>query len=136
MTATALPVDRATIENLRKKVPDLSEVELPSMPSIQDVGKSADEAVQRLLGRRRRPIWPWIAAGLVVTALVGIAAAYVAWFRRPAWGANGGATKTFAIDGQEAEPREAPGHGRSPVVDMAPDGEMASGSETGPDATA
>jgi hypothetical protein len=135
MSAPALPVDRATIDSLRKQVPDLSEIELPSLPSMQDVSKSADEAVQRLLGRRRRPIWPWIAIGLGLVALVGVVAAYVAWFRRPAWGDDGGATKTFAIDDDMTEPGEGPSEDRSPV-NVAPDGEMASGSETGPDAAA
>lgn len=86
MTAIVLPdIDRSTIEELRKKIPNLTEIELPSMPSMQEVGKTADETIDRLLGRQRSPVWPWIAAGLGVVALIGAVAAWFTWFRRPTW---------------------------------------------------
>jgi hypothetical protein len=86
MTAIVLPdIDRSTIEDLRKRIPDLSEIELPSLPSIEHVGRTADDTIDRLLGRKRAPVWPWIAAGIGLVAVVGAVAAYFAWFRRPTW---------------------------------------------------
>jgi hypothetical protein len=83
MTAFVLPeIDRSTVDELRKKFPNLSEIELPKM---EHVGKSADEAVDRLLGRSKSPVWPWVAAGIGLVAVIGAIAAYFAWFRRPAW---------------------------------------------------
>jgi hypothetical protein len=86
MTAIVLPdVDRSTIEDLRKRIPDLSEIELPSLPSMEHVSKTADQTIDRLLGRSRAPVWPWVAAGIGLVAVVGAIAAYFAWFRRPTW---------------------------------------------------
>jgi hypothetical protein len=105
MTAIVLPdIDRSTLEELKKRIPDLSEIELPSLPSRREVGraakdvsKTADATIDRLLGRSRAPMWPWIAAGVGLVALVGIVAAWFAWFRRPTWEAP-------------AEPWTAPTH--------------------------
>jgi hypothetical protein len=89
MTAIVLPdIDRSTVEELRKKIPNLSEIELPQMPSIEKVGKSADETIDRLLGRKKAPVWPWVAAGIGLVAVVGALAAYFAWLRRPTWEAS------------------------------------------------
>ena len=90
MTAIVLPdIDKATIDELRKKLPDLREIELPSMKEVSktanDVGKSAEETIDRLLGRSKAPVWPWIAAGLGLVAVIGAVAAYFAWWRRPSW---------------------------------------------------
>jgi hypothetical protein len=88
MTAIVLPdVDRSTIDELRKRIPNLSEIELAKveLPTMQDVGKTADKAIDRLLGRSRAPIWPWVAAGVGLVAVVSVVAAWFAWFRRPAW---------------------------------------------------
>jgi hypothetical protein len=93
MTAIVLPdIDRSTLEELKKRIPDLSEIELPNLPSrkevsraAKDVSKTADETIDRLLGRKRAPMWPWIAAGIGLVALAGIVAAWFAWFRRPTW---------------------------------------------------
>lgn len=83
MTAIVLPdIDKATIDELRKKLPDLREIELPKM---EDVSKTADETINRLLGRSRAPVWPWVAAGIGLVAVVGAIAAYFAWWRRPSW---------------------------------------------------
>jgi hypothetical protein len=92
MTAIVLPdIDRSTIEELRKRIPDLTEIEL-NLPSRKDVGKtakqvskSADDTIDRLLGRKRAPVWPWIAAGIGLVAIAGMIAAWFAWFRRPSW---------------------------------------------------
>ena len=99
MTAIVLPdIDRSTIEELKKRIPDLTEIELnlPSRKDVdraakevgkaaKDVGKTADETIDRLLGRKRAPVWPWIAAGVGLVALAGVVAAWFAWFRRPTW---------------------------------------------------
>ena len=86
MTAIVLPdIDRSTVEELRKKIPNLAEIELPQMPSMEKVGKTADETIDRLLGRQKAPIWPWVAAGIGLVAVIGALAAYFAWLRRPTW---------------------------------------------------
>jgi len=91
MTAIVLPdIDRSTIEELKKRIPDLSEIEL-TLPTRKDVGRTArevrrtaDATIDRLLGRKPAPIWPWIAAGIGLVAVIGAVAAWFAWFRRPA----------------------------------------------------
>lgn len=89
MTAIVLPdIDKSTIEELRKRIPDLSEIELPNLPSMKKVSKTTDQTIDRLLGRSRAPVWPWIAAGIGLVAVIGIVAAWFAWFRRPTWQAQ------------------------------------------------
>lgn len=76
MTAIVLPdIDLGA---LRQAIPGLAEVDLPSM---QEAGKRADEAIDRLLGRSRLPILPWVALGAVLIALTGFAAALFTWRR-------------------------------------------------------
>jgi hypothetical protein len=100
MTAIVLPdIDRSTIEELKKKIPNLSELELPQMPSMEKVGKGADETIDRLLGRKRAPVWPWIAAGIGLVAVIGALAAYFAWLRRPTWEASDAWSSTPATPG-------------------------------------
>jgi hypothetical protein len=55
------------------------------MPKMEQVGKTADETIDRLLGRSKAPVWPWVAAGIGLVALAGIVAAYFAFWRRPSW---------------------------------------------------
>jgi hypothetical protein len=84
MTAIVLPdIDRRTLDELKKRIPDLSEIELPNLPSKKEVSRTADQAIDRLLGRSRTPIWAWIAAAIAFAAVVGVVAAWFAWFRRP-----------------------------------------------------
>lgn len=86
MTAIVLPdIDKATLEEWRKKLPDLREIELPALPKIDNVSKTADQTIDRLLGRSKAPVWPWVAAGIGLVAVVGAIAAYFAWWRRPSW---------------------------------------------------
>jgi len=99
MTAIVLPdIDRSTIEELKKRIPDLTEIELnlPSRKEInktakdvgktaRDVSKTTEETIDRLLGRKRTPMWPWFAAGIGLVAVAGAVAAWFAWFRRPTW---------------------------------------------------
>jgi len=99
MTAIVLPdIDRATVEELKKKIPNLAEIELPEMPSIEKVGKTAEETIDRLLGRKKAPMWPWVAAGIGLVAVIGALAAYFAWFRRPTWAGNDTWSTTPAPD--------------------------------------
>jgi hypothetical protein len=86
MTAIVLPdIDKATVDELLKKLPDLREIELPNLPKMKEVSKTADDTIDRLLGRSRAPIWPWVAAGIAVVGVIGGVAAYLAWWRRPSW---------------------------------------------------
>src|SRR6185503_1344629 len=100
--------DRSTVDELRKKIPNLMELELPNVPSMQQVGKTADQTIDRLLGRSRAPVWPWVVAGIGLVAIVGLVAAWFAWFRRPSW--DGGAQEgwsTEATAADDATPIEA-----------------------------
>jgi hypothetical protein len=86
MSAIVLPdLDKSTIDELRKRIPDLKEIELPSLPKMEQVGKTADETIDRLLGRSKAPVWPWVAAGIGLVAIAGAVAAYFAFWRRPSW---------------------------------------------------
>ncbi len=75
MATIVLPdVDRSTIDELRKHMPNLSEIELPSMERL---GKQADETIDRMRGRSRTPampLWAWLATGLGLVAIVGAVA--------------------------------------------------------------
>jgi hypothetical protein len=92
MTAIVLPdIDRSTLEELKSKMPtlDLSEIELPR---IEKMGRNADKAIDRLLGREKSPAWPWVAAGIGLVTLIGLGAALITWSRRTAWPTNDGNT--------------------------------------------
>jgi hypothetical protein len=111
MTAIAMPdLNQKTIDDLRDRVSklgdDLSKIDLSKfevskieMPTLKDVGKGADRAVDRLLGRSRAPVWPWIAAGLGLVAVVGAIAAWFAFLRRPAWLGMESATEERDLSG-------------------------------------
>jgi hypothetical protein len=76
MTAIALPdIDRSTVDELKWRVPNTSEIE-----------RRADAAIDRVLGRSRSPVWPWVALGLGIAAVIGLIAAYLTWSRRSAIG--------------------------------------------------
>ena len=96
MTAIVLPdIDKSTVDELMKRIPDVREIDLSSLkkldlkkldvPRLESAGKSADEAIDRLLGRSRAPVWPWVAAGIGLVAIVGAVAAIFTWMRRPSW---------------------------------------------------
>ena len=86
MTAFVLPnLDQSTIDELRKRIPDLSEIDLPSLEKVgKDVGKTADQTLDRLLGRNKMSIWPWVAASIGLAAVIGAVGAWFAWMRKPA----------------------------------------------------
>jgi len=93
MTAIVLPdLNQKTIDDLRDRVSKLSELDLAKldlskieMPALQDAGKNANKAIDRLLGRTRRPVWPWLAAGIGLVAVIGAIAAWFTFLRRPGW---------------------------------------------------
>ena len=66
-------------DELLERLPDLSQMDLPS---LQLLGRRADEAVDRLRGRSRRPAWPWLLGGLVVVGVaIAAASAVMTWSR-------------------------------------------------------
>lgn len=78
-TTIPLHIDSADLARLKDHMPDLPEFEVPK---LEHVGRTADETIDRLLGRSRPSIWPWVAASLGIVALVGLIAAAFAWMRR------------------------------------------------------
>lgn len=84
MATIVLPdLDRATVDTIRKRISDF---ELPTRPRMEKVGKTADKTLDRFLGQPQKPpVWPWIAAGISLVAVVGVIAAYFTWLRRPSW---------------------------------------------------
>jgi hypothetical protein len=74
------------VAELKNRLPDLSElseIELPRMEEVgRAAGRSADESIDRLLGKARNPIWPWVAGALGLAVVIGVIAAYMAWLRR------------------------------------------------------
>ena len=77
MTAIVLP--NVDLDELRKNVPSLAEIDLPSLAKV---GSKADDAIDRWRGRSRGPSWPWIAAGVFVVGLIGTLVALMSWSRR------------------------------------------------------
>lgn len=114
MTANMLSdIDYSKLEELRKRLPDLSDVEV-SPPSLEEVGKRAEEAVDRLLGRRRAPVWPWVAAAIGLAAVVGLVAAWLTWTRRAPWLAETGTD-------EQAERSDGPSTHLDPESSLAAD---------------
>ena len=104
MTAIVLPdID---FDELRKNVPSLAELDLPSLGKA---GAKADDAIDRWRGKSRGPSWPWIAAGVFVVGLIGTLVALVSWSRRgealietdqpaPTYGTESYASETVTTD--------------------------------------
>jgi hypothetical protein len=88
MAAIAMPdVDRRQLERIRGRFTpltamDLSDIELPG---LDQVGRQAERARDRLTGRSRRSIWPRLAIGLGLLALVVLAVAIFGSSRRNPW---------------------------------------------------
>ena len=66
-------------DELLDRLPDLSQMDLPSLELL---GRRADEAVDKLRGRSRRPAWPWLLGGVVVIGVaIAAASAVMTWSR-------------------------------------------------------
>lgn len=105
MTAIVLPnIDRSTLEDLKERMPSLrlSDIELPSLESA---GRQADKTIDQLLGRSRFSVWPWVAAGIGIAAIVGTAAALLSWNRRPwsSWQSRMGSGRPGGNNGTASE---------------------------------
>jgi hypothetical protein len=116
MTAIVLPdLNQQTIDDLRAHVSKLSDLDLGKIdlgkidlskldtPSLEHAGKSADQAIDRLLGRSRSSLWPWLAVGIGFVAVIGAVSAWFAFIRRPAWIVSGRSTTEATTDAAENE---------------------------------
>ena len=82
MTPIAFP-KLGALPNLSQQI---EQIDPPSMEQVgKAVGKSADRAIGRLLGRSRTPIWPWLVSGLGLVVVLGVVTAWLAFLRRPDW---------------------------------------------------
>jgi hypothetical protein len=119
MTAASELKDR--LPDLR----DLADIDLPRMEQVgRDAGRSADQTIDRLLGKSRNPSWPWLATALGLAVVIGAIAAYMAWMRRPPVDTSAvdtpadesGWTRESAPDaGWQAEPTPVSELGTSPL---------------------
>jgi hypothetical protein len=100
-------IDYSKLEELRKRLPDLSELDLPA-PTMEDVGKRAGETVDRILGRRRRSRWPQIAAVVGVVAVIGLLMAWLTWSRRSTWSGAGSVDAGTELGGETPLESESP----------------------------
>jgi hypothetical protein len=99
MTAILLPdID---LDRLRKAIPSLSEIDLPSM---EQAGKKADETLDRVLGRSRLPAWPWLAVGAMLIAVIG---SIVAMFGLRRWPSTAGNESPAPTDSTGITPVES-----------------------------
>ena len=78
-TTMPLHIDSADLARLKDHMPDLTEFEVPK---LENVGRAADDTIDRLLGRSRPSVWPWLATGIGLIALVSVIAAAFMWMRR------------------------------------------------------
>jgi hypothetical protein len=93
-TTIPIHIDTADLTRLRDQMKDqvkdqlsdLSKMDLSKMelPKLEGVGRTADETIDRLLGRSRMRVWPWVASAVGLVAIVGAVSAALMWIRRPA----------------------------------------------------
>ncbi len=77
--SSPMHVDSGDLARLKDRFPDLSAIDLPK---LENVGRNADQTIDRLLGRSKTPVWAWFATGLGLIAIIGAIATYL-WMRRP-----------------------------------------------------
>ena len=95
MAAIAMPdVDRRKLERIRDRLTpltamDLSDLDLPGLDQLgkqlDQFGDQAERARDRLTGRSRPSIWPRLAIGLGLLALIGLAVVIFGSSRRSPW---------------------------------------------------
>jgi hypothetical protein len=122
MNAIVLPeLDKSTVDELKKRIPNLAEIDLPNLkkldlPKLESVGKNAgktaDDTIDRLLGRSRAPVWPWVAMGIGLVAVIGGIAAYMTWWRRPAWKST---SEPWAATSPDSTTGETPSEPKSDI---------------------
>jgi hypothetical protein len=132
MAAIAMPdVDRRTLERIRDRLTPLTAMDLSDidLPGLEQVGRQAERARDRLTGRSRRSIWPRLAIGLGLLALVGLALAIFGSSRRSPWNM----TADVAEEGPD-QPFDTPPADLAAMTLDAPSGltEMDSPAETAP----
>ena len=104
MTASVnTDIDYSKLKDLRKRLPELSDMDL-TPPQMEDVGRRAGQAVDRLLGRERRRPWPQIAAAIGVVAVIGLVMAWLTWGRRSPWNGQPSEDSGFDLPGSVAGP--------------------------------
>jgi hypothetical protein len=88
MAAIAMPdVDRRKLERIRDRLTPLTAMDLSDidLPGLDELVRQAERARDRVTGRSRRSIWPRLAIGLALLALVGLAVAFFGSSRRSPW---------------------------------------------------
>jgi hypothetical protein len=111
MATIVLPdIDRSALADLRKRMPKLAEIELPS---LEKAGKKVDHRLDQMRGRSQDPVWPWIAAGVGLVAVIGAIAAYFYWMRRPSWD-----TSSSGLWGEGATPLDDTLSGSDEPLDL------------------
>jgi hypothetical protein len=88
-TTIPIHIDTADLTRLRDQMKDqvkdqLSDLSKMELPKLEGVGRTADETIDRLLGRSRMRVWPWVASAVGLVAIVGAVSAAFMWLRRPA----------------------------------------------------
>jgi hypothetical protein len=97
-------------DELLDRLPDLSQMDLPSLELL---GRRADEAVDRLRGRSRRPAWPWLLGGVVVIGVaIAAASAVMTW--------NRSRTETWSDDAVDSGEPEGTDLGTGSDVPLTP----------------
>lgn len=94
MAAIALPdLDRQKLDRIRDRLTPLTAIDLPDfelpdldLSGLEQAGRRAEGTIDRLTGRSRPSIWPRLAVGLGLLALVGLAIVVLGSSRRGAWG--------------------------------------------------
>ncbi|TAK00915.1 MAG: hypothetical protein EPO36_06920 [Chloroflexota bacterium] len=82
MTASLLRAVEPTRDALLERLPDPAHMDLPSLELL---GRRADETVDRLRGRERRPPWAWLLGALAIAGIAVVTASVVmSWTRQGA----------------------------------------------------
>lgn len=100
-------LDYSMLRDLRKRLPELSEVDLAA-PRMEDVGKRAGQTVDRLLGRERRTPWAQVAAIVGVAAVLAVAMAWLTWSRRSPWSGQSSGVPSADLPAGTTDPRGEP----------------------------